>query len=84
MFHRLRRARERRRLETIVPNPRGKSPLRRVRRGGAGVMLAALAAAGLAGMLWAFAGPDPAATPAAGFHDCGNGRLVRDAERCGS
>lgn len=86
MFHALARARARRRLDIIAPNPRGRSPLRPARRR-SGLRLALVSALLLAGVLGAGAfwqvRTRVGAAPEAGFHACGNGRWVSDPARCG-
>lgn len=86
MFHALARARARRRLDIIAPNPRGKSPLRPARRR-SGLRVALVSALLLAGLLGAGAfwqvRTQAGAAPEAAFFACGNGRWVSDPARCG-
>lgn len=89
MFQALARARARRRLETLAPNPRGKSPLRPARRksGMLVAVVSALVTAALgAGAIWLVrtqASAPPASEAPGAFHACGNGRWVSDPARCG-
>ncbi|MCA2013938.1 hypothetical protein LCM17_20780 [Cereibacter sphaeroides] len=88
MFEFLSRARERRRLEIVAPNPRGLSPLRPAkRRPGRRVLMFLLLALGMGGgaLIFTMARSERleiAQAPGGGFHACGNGRWVQDRDRC--
>ena len=88
MFEFLSRARERRRLEIIAPNPRGLSPLRpATRRSGRRALMFLLLALGMGGgaLIVTLARSERlemAQAAGGGFHACGNGRWVQDMDRC--